>query len=113
MNIEQLIDELAVVSIPHPALRHKSKPLTRVDRHIKNIVARMFELMYENKGVGLAANQVSLPFQLFVVNTEGKPDSGKERTFLNPVIESPKGRSEMEEGCLSIPTVFGEVIRPD
>ena len=64
---------LRIVKYPHPALRHKSKPLRRVDSELKNIVRGMFDLMYEQKGVGLAANQVDLPYRFFIINLEGDP----------------------------------------
>lgn len=73
----------------------------------------MFDLMYEANGVGLAANQVDLPLRLFVVNLAAKPDEGEELVFINPVVSRPKGSDEREEGCLSMPEVYGPVIRPD
>jgi len=68
--------------------------------------------MYESNGIGLAANQVDLPFQLFVINPTGAPDKKEERVLINPVVQLPKGNSEAEEGCLSIPGVYGKVVRP-
>ncbi len=103
---------MQIVNIPHPALRHVSKPLRRVDKALRKIVAEMFELMYQHHGVGLAANQVDLPFQLFVVNEAGESGAGEECVLINPVLQSPKGRDEAEEGCLSIPDVYGNVVRP-
>ena len=55
------LTDLEIVQYPHPTLRHKSKPITRVDRKLRQIVSEMFELMYAAKGIGLAANQVDLP----------------------------------------------------
>ncbi len=104
---------LKIISYPHPTLRHLSKPVKRVDDELKKIIATMFELMYEANGVGLAANQVDLPFRLFVANTTVSPDDGEELVFINPVIKRPKGSSEKEEGCLSIPGVFAPVVRPE
>lgn len=103
---------MEIVFFPHPTLRHKSKPLKRVDRELKDIVSSMFDVMYEAKGIGLAANQVDLPLQLFVINTSGKRGEGEELVFVNPVIDQPKGSEEAEEGCLSIPGVNGRVNRP-
>lgn len=103
---------LKIINIPHPTLRHVSKPIKRVDKKLKGFVAEMFELMYESNGIGLAANQVDLPFQLFVINPTGAPDKKEERVLINPVVQLPKGNSEAEEGCLSIPGVYGKVIRP-
>lgn len=69
--------------------------------------------MYAAKGIGLAANQVDLPLQLFVINLAGNPDEGEERVFINPVVSKPSSRAEAEEGCLSIPEVNGVVMRPE
>lgn len=103
---------MEIIFYPHPTLRYKSKPIRRVDNELKKIVAEMFELMYEAKGIGLAANQVDLPLQLFVINVEGNPKTGEELVFINPVVSQPKGTETAEEGCLSIPGVNGNVSRP-
>lgn len=103
---------LKIVHYPHPILKRPSKPLRRVDDDLRSMVREMFDLMYKAKGIGLAANQVDLPLRLFVVNTEGNPEKGKELVFINPVISRPRGTAEAEEGCLSIPSVYGMVKRP-
>jgi len=103
---------LDIVQYPHPTLRHKSKPLRKVNKDLKKLVEQMFPLMYKAKGVGLAANQVDLPFQLFIVNETADPTTGEELVFINPVITKPKGREEKEEGCLSLPGVYANVVRP-
>ena len=103
---------MEIVQYPHPTLRHKSKPLRRVDAELKKIIAQMFELMYEAQGIGLAANQVDMPLQFFIVNTAGKAGEGEELVFINPVLSKAKGSEEAEEGCLSIPGLYGKVIRP-
>lgn len=73
----------------------------------------MFDLMYAASGIGLAANQVDLPIQLFVINLSGAADEGEELVFVNPVLSSPKGSHEAEEGCLSIVGVNAQVARPE
>lgn len=103
---------MKIIAYPHPTLRHKSKPLRRVDDNLHEIVREMFELMYEAKGVGLAANQVDLPFRLFVVNLEAERGKGEELVFINPIVSHPKGSEEHEEGCLSLPGLYGQVVRP-
>jgi len=82
---------LEILTYPHPTLRHKSKPLRKVDAELKQMVGEMFELMYANKGIGLAANQVDLPLRFFILNVAGKKGEGEEMVFLNPVISFPKG----------------------
>jgi peptide deformylase len=105
---------LQIVEYPHPALRYLSKPLRRVDATLRALVARMFELMYEANGVGLAANQVNLPYRLFVMNPTGDP-SGKdeELAVINPVLSRRRGRSEADEGCLSLPGLYAPVARSE
>ncbi|MEN6451647.1 MAG: peptide deformylase [Thermoguttaceae bacterium] len=104
---------LQLLKYPHPALRHVSKPLRRVDSEFKNAVRTMFEIMYDKQGVGLAANQVGLPYRFFVINLEGDPQKGVEHVFINPVISRRSGTVEAEEGCLSFPEIFAPVKRSE
>lgn len=103
---------MEIITYPHPTLRYKSKPIKRVDAELLAIVREMFDLMYEANGVGLAANQVDLPIRLFVANLEADPDKGDEMVFINPIVSNPKGSEGDEEGCLSLPTLYGNVMRP-
>ena len=106
--------KLELVHYPHPTLRHVSKDLKRVDSELCDMVAQMFELMYEHEGVGLAANQVDLPYRVFVTNPSGdRDDREAEQVFINPVLRAGKGQTEAEEGCLSIPGVLGPVVRQE
>lgn len=103
---------LQIIPFPHPTLRYRSKPIRRVDSELKKIAAEMMELMYSARGVGLAANQVDLPLRMFVVNPAGVKGEGEELVLLNPVLQRPKGSEAGEEGCLSLPGLFGTVVRP-
>jgi len=106
--------KLQVIHYPHPTLRHVSKPLKRVDNELRDMIAQMFDLMYEHEGVGLAANQVDLPYRFFVANPTGDAENEEaEQVFINPVIRSGKGQAEGEEGCLSIPDVRAAVVRQE
>jgi peptide deformylase len=103
-----------IIKYPHPTLRHKSKPLRRIDAGLRRMVAEMFELMYANKGIGLAANQVDLPYRLIVVNPSGDPAvKDEEHVFINPEILRSKGSAEDREGCLSLPEIYAPVKRPE
>lgn len=103
-----------VVHYPHPALRWKSKPVREINSRLRDIVREMFDLMYETRGIGLAANQVALPYRVFVVNPTGDPEEkDQECVFLNPEIVRRNGSVEGEEGCLSLPELFGPVRRAD
>lgn len=107
-----LIGPLSLVEFPHPALRRKTRPVARIDAPLRAAVEQMFEIMYEQQGIGLAANQVALPYRLFVVNCAGRQGEGEEHVFLNPVLSRPRGTAVQEEGCLSLPGVRMDVRRP-
>ena len=103
---------LSIVPYPHLTLRHKSKPVRRVDTELVRMVREMFTLMYASNGIGLAANQVDLPLRLFIINLSAKAGEGEELVFINPVLSKPKGNEESEEGCLSFPELYAPVTRP-
>ncbi|MBX7167288.1 MAG: peptide deformylase [Pirellulales bacterium] len=105
---------MRIIHYPHPTLRHRSKPLKRVDAELQHMVRQMFDLMYEAKGIGLAANQVDLPYRLFILNLESDPEKPElEQVFINPVISGRKGTATAEEGCLSLPGLYADVTRPE
>jgi len=103
---------LQIVNFPHPALRYASRPITEIDDALRVAIRAMFELMYTAKGIGLAANQVALPFRFFVLNLTADPEQkDKEQVFINPEIIKRHSSSEDEEGCLSLPGLYGKVRR--
>ncbi len=110
MNI--LTPPLKIVHYPHPSLRHPAKPLPAIDERVRTIARKMVELMYEAKGLGLAAPQVGLPYQLFVANYAGDSTNQEaEGIYINPVILDKEGTIEGEEGCLSFPQLYQKVRR--
>src|SRR5256885_878445 len=103
---------MKIVYYPHPALRHKARPLAAIDKRVQQHAAEMLELMYAARGLALAANQVALPYQMLVLNLSGDPEQrDQEGVFINPVILERKGASEDEEGCLSFPKLYANVRR--
>ncbi len=103
---------MRIIKYPHPTLRHQSKPLRRVDSEVKRIIHEMLDLMYAGQGIGLAANQVDLPYRMFVMNLESDPQAeDQQHVFINPVIARRNGTAEDEEGCLSLPEIFAPVKR--
>jgi peptide deformylase len=104
--------KLKIVHYPHPALVHATKPVPRIDKQLNLQIGAMLEAMYEAKGLGLAANQVALPYQLLVTNLSGDAkDPAQEAVYINPVIVERKGSQDGEEGCLSFPGLFQKVHR--
>lgn len=101
-----------ILPYPHPALHWKSKPIQEINADLRKVVAEMFELMYAANGIGLAANQVGLPYRLFILNLSSDPAlKDEEIVFINPDILKRKGTTEGEEGCLSFPGMYGPVKR--
>jgi peptide deformylase len=114
MALETLPAEslMKIVHYPHPALRHAAKALTSIDKQLHLYIGEMKDLMYEARGLGLAATQVALPFQLLVMNITGDAKQPEcEEVFINPVLVERKGSIDDEEGCLSFPGLYQKVRR--
>lgn len=101
-----------IVPYPHPSLRYESRPVERIDDDLRASVRAMFDLMYEARGIGLAANQVALPYRFFILNVTADPEQkDQEQVFLNPEIVKRHSSTEDEEGCLSFPGLYSKVRR--
>jgi len=109
------IQKLDIVNWPHPALTTKAEPIEAITESIADIAEQMIRLCRSYNGLGLAANQVGLPIQMFVGpayrEDVGIP-KGELFVFINPEIVSRSPEIEsMDEGCLSFPGVRGVVNR--
>ncbi|MGH7628484.1 MAG: peptide deformylase [Gemmatimonadales bacterium] len=91
-----------------PVLRQRSAEIRVVDDEVRRLIDDMFETMDAARGVGLAANQVGVARRVAVIDAEGRRFA-----MVDPVIVSAEGRSVAEEGCLSIPEIYGDVSRPE
>ncbi|MBC8369334.1 MAG: peptide deformylase [Planctomycetes bacterium] len=102
-----------IVLYPDPRLRAKNKAIDDFDEALAQIARDMFDLMYATSGVGLAAPQVGLNIKLLVFNSSGDADdTGSEIVLCNPkIVYKHKDKESAEEGCLSFPQVFGNVLR--
>jgi peptide deformylase len=101
---------LKVIFLADPRLREPTKEIKVFDDKIKTLIADMYETMYHEDGIGLAAPQVGLPLKIAVI------DVSKQRNqkfcIINPQIIATEGSHLLEEGCLSIPGVFDKAPRP-
>ena len=117
---------LPVVKYGHPALRQKGARIESITLTIKQLIADMFETMYANKGVGLAAQQVGQALQLTVIDVRGvtdRPSSLELKVLpadvhdfmplvlINPEIELHGAAEPGVEGCLSFPEITGDIER--
>jgi peptide deformylase len=90
-----------------PVLREKSPPVPDVDEEIRRLVKDLVDTMYAAKGIGLAANQVGIATRVAVVQVNDDPVL----VLINPEILEREGKDRSEEGCLSIPEIYGDVDR--
>lgn len=95
----------------NPVLRKKGEPLDNIDDSIVKLTEDMIETTLDSRGAGLAANQVGLPYSLFVVDMGLEKGTHDLVAVINPIITATEGEEISEEGCLSIPEVYAEVKR--
>ena len=91
-------------------LRKKCRDVTVFDDKLWALLDDMYETMKEANGVGLAAPQVGILRRVVVIDVG---DENGKIELINPVIASVKGKSRELEGCLSVPDVWGYVVRPE
>lgn len=94
--------------LPDPILRKQAKKVGKILPGLKKLTADMIETMYEQNGVGIAANQVGSLQKVCIIQT---PDMEEPMVLVNPEITNREGEREVEEGCLSIPGYRGTVKR--
>jgi peptide deformylase len=88
-----------------PILREVTRPVAEVTPGLRQLIEDMFETMYAARGIGLAAPQVGRTERVAVIDVDGP------MVLINPEIIESDGREKGEEGCLSIPEVYGDVDR--
>ena len=92
-------------------LRRQAEPVKAVTPEIRALVEDMFECMYRERGVGLAAPQVGASVRVFVIDVEGEGGERTKLALINPVMSRKEGSVVGEEGCLSIPGIRADVKR--
>ena len=113
---------------PDPALSEVAKPVKEVTDEIRQLIADMFETMYEASGVGLAATQIAVPHRVLIIDLDPSSEaptnedlaeelqawgfSGAQE-FINPIITDRQGSIIWDEGCLSVPGYTDKVKRAE
>jgi peptide deformylase len=101
-----------IVKFGTPVLHSPAEPLTEFPDSLEELVQDMLQTMYAAPGVGLAAPQIGLNMQLFVIDTAAGEDPQQPIVMANPEIIEQEGEQREEEGCLSVPGYHGVVVRP-
>ena len=95
-----------------PILREKCKDVFP-DEDLSDLINDMMDSMYEAEGIGLAANQIGVKKNLFVVDISHIDENENPRVFINGKIEHSQGESVYSEGCLSLPEIKFDITRPE
>ncbi len=110
---------LPIFEVPDPILRQISAPVETVDDSLRGLIDDMFATMYAAPGIGLAAIQVGVPKRLLVIDLQEPEEEGgepvkKPLVFINPeILETSETTQPYQEGCLSVPEHYADVLRPD
>ncbi len=116
---------LHLIHHPDPILRVRAAPVAEITAEVRAVARRMIELMTLEEGIGLAAPQVGLSWRLFVAHVPEDPEEGRSASasppsatlapivYINPTLADFEGPAEpFPEGCLSLPDIRGQVLRP-
>jgi peptide deformylase len=104
---------LPIQTYPEAVLRRKAQPVETFDDELQRLIDDMIETMYAAPGIGLAAPQAGISLQLFVVDITSGKDPNALMIFINPEIIKAEGRVRQDEGCLSVPGVYGPTPRAE
>ena len=99
----------AIRIVGDPVLRQRADEVTDIDERLVRLVDDMFTTMYDAPGVGLAAPQVGVQKRFFVYDLD---HGDGQQVLINPVVEESEGEWEFTEGCLSIPGLHFDIVRP-
>lgn len=111
MQIQTTMSLLQVLHYPDERLRKVAKPVADVNDAIRRIVDDMFEAMYAEEGIGLAATQVDIHQRIIVIDVSENRD--QRLVLINPELLEKSGETGIDEGCLSIPDQRGFVPRAE
>lgn len=102
-------ENCGITCYPAPVLARPAEPIEHIDDNIKRLADKMIDIMLENKGVGLAGPQASVPLQIFVVSLNSTRENAK--VYINPTISTSGPLESEKEGCLSVTGVSVKVRR--
>jgi peptide deformylase len=102
-----------ILVVPNPLLKQVSAPVEGVDDDLRALMDDMLETMYAAPGVGLAAVQIGVPKRVIVMDLAREGEEKQPRHFVNPeLLWTSEETAPYEEGCLSVPDYYDEVLRP-
>lgn len=102
-----------IVLYGDPVLREKCIPIGEINREVKDLVAEMVATLKKAGGLGLAASQTGVAVKIFIVDLSSVDLAESIKVFINPHILETSGEVTMEEGCLSFPGIYQDIVRPE
>ena len=103
------IEKCCITRYPAPVLGRKAEPIKEITDDIHRLAEKMIDIMIETKGVGLAGPQAGVGLRIFVASPTGNREGAK--VYINPAIHPEGAIESIEEGCLSLPDVYGKIRR--
>tara|TARA_S200000501_G_scaffold367111_1_gene402971 strand:+ start:758 stop:1273 length:516 start_codon:yes stop_codon:yes gene_type:complete len=108
------MSNLQIIIAPDPRLLKNCVPVIDIDKNVQTLLEEMLKTMYKSNGIGLAAPQVGVLKRLIVMDCSSNNKNTKPYKFINPeIVEFSSDKMQYEEGCLSLPTQFANVTRPN
>jgi peptide deformylase len=103
------VEKCQLTHYPALVLTKRARPVGKIDDNIRQLIEKMTDIMLQNKGVGLAAPQVGVPLQLFIISLDASRENVK--VYINPTVTPIGELDSVEEGCLSVPGVSTKIRR--
>jgi len=103
------VEKCRITHYPANVLGRPAEPVAEIDETMHRLVAKMTDIMIENKGMGLAAPQAGVGLRLFIISLDGSRENV--RAYINPTVTPAGDLDEKEEGCLSVPGVWTKIRR--
>jgi peptide deformylase len=103
------VTKCKMTRIPADVLANQAKPVEEIDDSIRQLVEKMTDLMFANKGMGFAAPQAGVGLRLFLITLDGTRENV--RVYINPTVTTSGDLEEKEEGCLSVPGIWAKIRR--
>ncbi len=104
---------LEIKKYPDPVLKQKAHEITDINGNLQELIDNMIETMYEAPGIGLAANQIGELKRVIVVDITAGKEKGNLIVLVNPQIVETEGKTDSEEGCLSVPKYTNVIKRAE
>ena len=103
------IDKCRITHYPAEVLAKRAEPVGEIDDNIRRLVEKMTDIMFKNKGLGLAAPQAGVSLRLFIISLDASRENLK--VFINPTVTPDGELGAIDEGCLSVPGIYTKIRR--